>query len=225
MRCTTARTIRDTRQRFPATNAVFRRIVLAAAFAGLISGLLLTAVQQFQVEPLIRKAEVLEAHPHDSPPTVLATAAANVVVATGFALLLGAAFSLRSRRGWRIGLLWGLAGYAVFFIAPSLGLPPELPGSDAGPLLDRQLWWAGTVAASAAGLWLAVFARNPLLRILGPVLLLAPHLIGAPHSAEGGGTAPFQLAREFIIATGIANAILWLSIGGLFGLFYQARVA
>ena len=202
---------------------MFRRIVFAAAFAGLISGLLLTAVQQFQVEPLIRKAEVLEAHSHDAPPTILATAAANVVVATGFALLLGAAFSLRNGRGWRVGLLWGLAGYAVFFIAPSIGLPPELPGSDAAPLLDRQLWWAGTVAASAAGMWLAVFARNPLLRALGVVLLVAPHLIGAPHSAEGGGTVPLQLARDFIVATSIANAILWLSVGGLLGFFYRTE--
>ncbi len=200
---------------------MFRRIAFAAAFAGLISGLLLTAVQQFQVEPLIRKAEVLEAQSHDAPPTILATTAANVVVATGFALLLGAAFSLRKRRGWRIGLLWGLAGYAVFFVAPSLGLPPELPGSDAAPLLDRQLWWASTAAASAAGLWLAVFARNPLLRILGLALLVAPHLIGAPHSADGGGSVPFQPARDFIVATSIANAILWFSLGGLFGLFYR----
>ena len=28
---------------------------------------------------------------------------------------------------WRQGLFWGFAGFAVFTLAPGLGLPPELP--------------------------------------------------------------------------------------------------
>jgi len=202
---------------------VFKRIVFAAAFSGLISGLVLTAIQQLQVAPLIRKAEILEAHSHAAPPTIFATAAANIVLATGFALLLGAAFSLRSRRGWREGLLWGVAGYAVFFIAPSLGLPPELPGTESAALHERELWWAGTVVTSALGLWLAAFAEKPLLRVLGLALIAAPHVIGAPQAALPGATVSFQLARDFIIATCIANAFLWLSLGGLFGLFYRTE--
>jgi cobalt transporter subunit CbtA len=203
---------------------VFKRIAIAAALAGLISGFVLTAIQQLQVAPLIRTAEALETHSHAEPPTLVATAAANVVLATGFALLLGAAFSLRNRGGWRAGLLWGAAGYAVFFIAPSLGLPPELPGTESAALHDRRIWWAGTVIASAIGLWLAVFTRRPW-RTLGLILLLAPHIIGAPQPAMHGGTVPFELARDFIIATGIANAFLWLSLGGLFGLFYRSDTA
>ena len=175
--------------------------------------------------PLIRIAEALEAHSHSAPPTLVATAAANVVLATGFALLLGAAFSLRNRRGRRAGLLWGVAGYAVFFIAPSIGLPPELPGTESAALHDRQLWWAGTVIATAIGLWVAIFSKKPWLRVVGLALLVAPHLIGAPQPAVHGGTVPFQLARDFIIATAIANAFLWLSLGGLFGLFYRTEAS
>jgi predicted cobalt transporter CbtA len=60
---------------------------------------------------------------------------ANVSMAVGFALMLVAAFALSGRRiTWRSGLLWGLAGYGVFFVAPSLGLPPEVPGTLAAPL-------------------------------------------------------------------------------------------
>ncbi len=211
---------------FPATELrgrVFKRIVIAAALAGLISGLLLTAIQHFQLTPLIRKAEALETSAHASPPSVLATTAANVTLATGFALLLGSALSLRAKTGWRVGLLWGAAGYVVFFVAPSLGLPPELPGTQSAALRDRELWWIGTVILSGAGLWLAAFARKPWLRILGLALLIAPHLFGAPQPAASVATAPVELTSDFIRSAYIANAILWLSLGGLFGLFYRTE--
>lgn len=201
----------------------FRRIVVAAALAGLLSGLLLTAIQQLQVTLLIRQAEALESHAHATPPSLLATTSANVVLATGFALLLGAAISLRPPAGWRAGLLWGAAGYAVFFVAPALGLPPELPGTESAPLREREVWWVATAVFSAAGLWLVAFGKRRLLRIIGGALLFAPHLIGAPHPAVQGGTPTAEMARDFIRATYIANAVLWLSIGGLFGFFYRDK--
>lgn len=200
---------------------MFRRIVVAAALAGLISGLLLTIVQQVQVNPLIRQAELLEAAAHAGPPPLLATVAANIVLATGFALLLGAALSIRGKTGWRVGLLWGAAGFAVFFVAPALGLPPELPGTESAPLSDREVWWGATVAFSAAGLWLAVLDTRPAWRLLGIALLMVPHLLGAPQPAVPGGTASAEMANDFIRATLVANAVLWLALGGLFGAFYK----
>ena len=203
---------------------MFKRIVVAAASAGLISGLLLTAIQHFEVTPLIREAEALETPAHVAPPSVLATTAANVTLATGFALLLGTALSLRARSGWRVGLLWGAAGYLVFFVAPSLGLPPELPGTQSAALREREVWWAGTVVLSGAGSWLAAFAGKPWLRILGLALIAAPHLVGAPLPAAPATAAPAELTRDFIRAAYIANAILWLSLGGLFATFYKVSV-
>ena len=200
---------------------MFKRIVAAAALAGLLSGLLLTAIQQFQVASLIRQAEVLEAAAGAAPALILSTAVANVALAMGFALLLGAAFSLRGKAGWRAGLVWGAAGYAVFFAAPSLGLPPELPGTQAAALHARQWWWLGTVVFSAAGLWLAVFAGNPALRVLGVALLLAPHLVGAPQPSVHASTATAELASAFTRATWLANAVFWLALGGLLGFFYR----
>ena len=219
---------------------MLKRIVSAAALAGLISGLLLTAIQQIEIVPLIEAAEAREAAnvasqahqhseanqswtPHAGWERALATAVSNIILAIAFALLLSSAMSLRRSSGWRAGLVWGIAGYVVFFVAPALGLPPELPGTDAAPLSDRQLWWVGTVALSGAGLWVAVFADKPWLRILGLALLIAPHLVGAPQPATPAASAPLDLTSDFIRATYITNAILWLSLGGLFGHFWRGR--
>ena len=149
------------------------------------------------------------------------TALANVSLAIGFGLLLGAAICLRGDvSGWRSGLLWGLAGYTVFFVAPSLGLPPEVPGTEAAPLADRQIWWLITVIVTATGLSLLIFARNWKLKWLGAVLLSVPHLIGAPQPQVHGSAAPIELAHAFIYATADANAVFWLALGSLVAFFY-----
>ncbi|MES2739937.1 MAG: CbtA family protein [Pseudomonadota bacterium] len=150
------------------------------------------------------------------------TVLANISMAVAFGLLLAAGFCLRGGAlSWRAGLVWGAAGYAVFFLAPSLGLPPELPGTQAAPLAARQFWWMMTALSTAGALALLTQARNWPLRIAGVALLAAPHLIGAPQPLEHGGTAPAELARSFIYASAIANAVFWLALGGLAGWFYK----
>ena len=150
------------------------------------------------------------------------TAVSNVSLAIGFALLLGAVISFGGGvSGWRTGLLWGLAGYGVFFVAPSLGLPPEVPGTEAARLGDRQLWWLMTVLATGGGLALLVFSRSWLGKVAGAVLLLAPHLVGAPQPQVHSSSAPAELAHAFIYATILANALFWLAMGGLMGFFYK----
>ena len=221
--------------------AMFARILSAAALAGVLSGLLLTALQQIAIAPLLREAEAREVAAaakaaHDSAPIqpahaawtpqgkferVGATALANVLLATGFGLLLGAAMSARGHSGWRHGLLWGAAGFAAFFVAPSLGLPPELPGAEAAPLRERTMWWMATVTATAAGLWLVVFGRKPVARALGLVLVVAPHAMGAPTPAIPGGFDSTGAADDFVRATYVVNAALWATLGGLVGLFYK----
>lgn len=152
----------------------------------------------------------------------LYTAVANAVIGLGFALLLGAVFALSGvAMNWRLGLLWGLAGYVVFFVAPSLGLPPEVPGTEAARLVDRQMWWLMTALSTAVGLALLVFARPWLLKVLGALLLGVPHFIGAPQPEVYGAAAPPELAQAFVHATFLANAIFWLSLGALLGFFYK----
>ena len=101
--------------------------------------------------------------------------------------------------------------YAVFFVAPSLGLPPELPGTDSAALHERQLWWIGTALCSAAGLWLLAFAEKRGLWVIGALLLIAPHALGAPQPAVHSAAAPAELADAFVRATYVANAIFWLA--------------
>jgi cobalt transporter subunit CbtA len=218
---------------------VLTRIVAAAALAGVTAGLLLTAVQYFAVAPLLRAAEVYEdaaiaasapVHAHGADPAApawspregwsrtLATTLANSALATGFALILAGGMTLRRAEGLRAGVLWGIAGFLVFFVAPSVGLPPELPGSIAAPLHDRQVWWVATVAATAAGLWLIAFGVKPLYRVLGIIVLCAPHLAGAPPAPEGVSVVPPALVLQFLYGAYGVNAMLWLVLGGLVGI-------
>ncbi|MEE1890206.1 CbtA family protein [Pseudomonas carassii] len=222
------------------------RIARTAGFSGLLAALLLTLLQSFWVAPLILQAETYEsaapvaehhehgaAAPHkhehsaeawapeDGWQRVLSTTGGNLVVAVGFALILVALYSLREPNRVATGALWGLAGFAVFCLAPTLGLPPELPGTAAADLGQRQTWWIGTAAATAAGLALLVFARHWLLKALGVALLVIPHLIGAPQPAVHESLAPEALETQFKIASWLTNAAFWLALGLLSAWLYR----
>ena len=222
---------------------MWKRIVLAAAAAGLVAGIALTAMQQWRVQPLIRTAEVLEheglapSAQHDNhdaartgqPPAdkrqrLVETGMANIVLGTGFALILAAGMAWRAQGGWRAGLMWAAAGYFVFFVAPAVGLPPELPGMESAPLEQRTAWWLLTVALTAIGLGLVVFGRKPAWRVAGILLIGMPHVIGAPNEATLQLTATHDLASEFVTVTAFTNAIFWLLIGLVVGLLYRPEI-
>ncbi len=251
---------------------LFHRVVLSALLVGALSGLLLSAVQRWQVIPIIDAAERYEqartpqavepargevqAHDHaghdhgahvhpadawepaEGAERIGFTVLSNVLTAAGFALIMLVAMAAALRRrgaatqrkaatrlDWRYGLLWGLAGYAVFFVAPALGLPPEIPGAEAAPLESRQLWWMLTVACTAVGLAGAAFCKSPW-RWTALALLVVPYLVvGAPHfGASAFAEYPpaaaaemTELARRFVWATAIANGVFWIVLGALSG--------
>ena len=216
---------------------MFRRVFLAAILAGLASGLLVTVLQAAKLSPLIAAAEVYETAV--VPPTVHDgdwepapgiertgfTLLANILIAIGFGLLLSGGFALRQLFSGvaidaRQGLLWGLGGFAAFALAPSLGLPPALPGSAEADLLARQSWWIGTALATAAGIALIVFALRWWARAVGALAIVLPHVIGAPQAPPGGVT-PAALAAEFAAASLVIAALFWLALGGLCGWFYD----
>lgn len=251
---------------------LFRRLVFSALLIGVVAGLLLSAVQRWQVIPIIEAAERHEQA--RTPPTEGAdeqaghshshgggdhehapgawepapglerigfTVLSNVLAAIGFALIMLAAMvfviqwrytaSKAVKLDWRHGLLWGLAGYAVFFVAPSLGHPPEIPGSVSAPLGARQIWWVLAAVCTATGIAIMAFGKAPW-RWAGLVLLPVPHFIGAPQS----GIDPFvgfppevaaqmsDLAWRFVWATAIANAVFWVALGVLSSLAIQRFV-
>ncbi len=230
---------------------MIKRVAQTAGFAGLAAALLLTLLQSFWVAPLILQGETFEsaepateqvvaehsheagaaAHTHEhsseawSPEDgwqrVLSTTGGNLVVAVGFALMLAGLFTLRAPGRTRDGLFWGLAGFATFCLAPSLGLPPELPGTAAADLQLRQYWWIGTATATAVGLALLVFARHWAVKIVGAVLLAVPHVIGAPQPEVHSSLAPEALEHQFIWASLITNALFWSALGLLSAWLYR----
>ncbi|ALE88169.1 CbtA family protein [Pseudomonas versuta] len=214
---------------------MIKRIAQTAGFTGLLGALLLTLLQSFWVAPLILQAETYEkpaasevhepasmaGHTHDAQAwepedgwqRVLSTTGGNLVVAVGFALMLAGLYTLRTPSRTSQGLLWGLAGYAVFCLAPTLGLPPELPGTAAADLLQRQIWWVTTAASTAVAIALLVFGKHWALKVLGVAIVLVPHIFGAPQPLVHSSLAPQELESQFKIASQLTNFAFWLALG------------
>jgi cobalt transporter subunit CbtA len=147
----------------------------------------------------------------------LATAVANLLTAIGFGLLLAAALALSGRADWHRGLLWGLGGYAVFVLAPSISLRPSIPGMPEAPVEARQLWWLGTVAATAVGLFLLIRARLWYGALVGALSLVLPHLIGAPAPPAEDGPVPADIVRAYVAAAQATNLVFWIVLGAATG--------
>lgn len=207
-----------------------RHLLLVGLVAGVVAGLAASVLQAFLVTPLILEAERSEAvhppapdsqhesHEHESSPLQRGglTFVSNTLAGIGFGLLLAAGYSLRGAVNWRAGVAWGLAGFAAFYLAPSIGLPPSLPGSDLADLGARQAWWLGTAVATVVGLAVLLLGRPGWAKGLGVALLIVPHLIGAPQQAARFGPPP-ELAQAFILWSGLVAAVFWLVLGASSG--------
>jgi cobalt transporter subunit CbtA len=227
---------------------MFKRILTTACYTGAIAALLLTLMQSLWITPLILQAEVYETaqvtheqthehaagaheHEHDAEAwtpedgwqRTLSTFGGDLVVAIGFALLLSALYNLKTpAKPWH-GVLWGLAGYATFCLAPAAGLPPELPGTVAADLSSRQDWWGATALATAVGLALIVFGKHWLWRVVAVLLIVAPHVIGAPQPAEHHALATDALQAQFRVASLLVNAVIWMALGTMSGWWFWRR--
>ncbi len=241
---------------------MLKKILTVAIFAGVLSGLGISIVQEFTTTPIILHAEEYEnapakttsaprgfeqgqfspanfilAHsdgekhvdgddeewgPGDGIERSLYSALANVITGVGFALILVAGFAIYGKPvNGRQGVIWGIAAFSAFMLAPSLGLPPEVPGSMAADLVSRQSWWIPTAIASAIGLWLMIFREGWPMRIIGIMLLALPHVIGAPHPDAIGGAVPPELAGHFVAASLVTAAIFWAMLGWISGTLFE----
>ena len=148
------------------------------------------------------------------------TLLSDVIMAIGFAFLLGGAMVLSGQElGWKRGMVWGLCGYVALYLAPAFGLSPELPGMAAADLPARQGWWLSTAVLTTSGLAGLFFLSRLIWKVLAVALLLAPHLIGAPHLPVNPGALPAELAAQFAVATLVITAIFWLCLGAMSGYF------
>jgi cobalt transporter subunit CbtA len=227
---------------------MIRNLLLAAIAAGMLAGVVATAAQAVRVIPLILHAETYEtaeapgvspthahdaaapAHAHDTEAwapedgleRLAYTLLSNIIAGVGFACVLGAAIMFSNRQvSLKTGAVWGAAGFLVFSLAPALGLPPELPGTEAAELTARQGWWLLTVVATAAGLAFIAFPRRVWFKALGVALMVLPHVIGAPHPEAHGGLAPGALAAEFAVASLVTAAVFWVVLGSTLGGFLE----
>ena len=225
---------------------MYARFLIPALFAGAAAGLVAGLLILFFVQPVLLHAELYEsgalvhfgpdkaatAHP-DLPGFDPVRDGLSVIFSmltyTGYALILIAAMGLAEDRGARIdgrtGLLWGIAGFVAFHLAPGFSLAPEVPGVAAGDLTARQIWWFATAGVSALALWLIAFGSGWGVWGLAVLLLLAPHVIGAPQPDVFAGTVPPELASLYAArALGVGLAA-WVMLGCFAGHFWQREGA
>jgi len=203
-----------------------------------LSGIFAAVAHQIATVPLILQAETYEKasvramvaphdhaaawEPEDGAERTAYTLLADILTGIGFALLVGAGLALRGGQSdWRQGLFWGLAGFATFTIAPGLGLPPQLPGSEAAPLLARQVWWLASAAATGCALALIVFTTRARWAVLGVILIVLPHLYGAPQPLEPIAVVPAAVAQRFIVTATVVNFLFWIILGASIGYIYN----
>jgi cobalt transporter subunit CbtA len=142
-----------------------------------------------------------------------------VLTYCGYGLALVAGMNLADQLGIKLGLaqgiLWGLAGFMAFQMMPALGLQPDLPGTPAADFSARQVWWLATAAATVVGLWFAAYGAGWWQKAAGVVLLVAPHIWGAPELTGFGGVVPPELASAFAARSLAVGMITWAVLGGL----------
>ena len=215
---------------------MIRRILLTGIFAGLLAGAVGFALQAITVTPLILEAEKYEAAAANQGPNSAVAAPgsngagsgqfgrwglsllANLLTGAGFGLVLAGAIAFSGREpDLKEGVLWGLAGYGIFALAPALMLPPHLPGMAESDVTGRQLLWLATAAATAVGLGLLAFARHPIGRGLGLAALALPLILvilAKPHTDGGAGAPlPAELVAAFVSASLASLAVFWLVLG------------
>ena len=221
----------------------FRTIVLSALLSGVVAGAIQTGLQNLVVYPLIFAAETYEEvetsaipNPHsDGSSTTTAmhhhenevwapvhgtkrllfSLFTNILLGVALGLILAAIIALHSIINWRYGILWGLGGFAAVNLAPAFGLPPELPGITEGDLLSRQIWWLTTAILTACGIALLFLSNTAIWRLGGTVLIILPHIYGAPEVQSLSSKVPAILAAEFVTASLITNLVFWVFLGML----------
>ncbi|GFO72744.1 hypothetical protein BJAS_P3225 [Bathymodiolus japonicus methanotrophic gill symbiont] len=217
----------------------FRQIFLISCLSAIAASVGFSIYQWYLVNPIIFSAELYEIaepidsgmleqlepwEPEDGIERSVYTLLANFLMALAYSLILASAMVFRGSSSTLKGIAWGMAAYLSVFVAPGLGLPPEIPGMDAAELAQRQNWWLLTVSLTVIGLAVLAFSSR-YYKGAGLILIILPHLIGAPtaeihsfnHPDPGTIAVLTELWHQFVLQTSIANALLWFIIGASTG--------
>ena len=211
------------------------RVLAAGVVGGIVTGLVVAALQHVTTTPLILTAEVYEAAQHvhqhaaeaaapvtDALRRTATTSVSTIAVSMGYALILLAAMLVSGDRITpRRAALWGACAFAATGLATGMGLAPQLPGAAETDLAGRQLWWAATAAATGAGLYALLRVDDHMAQLVGLVLLIAPHLF-TPTPATPESTVPAELAARFAAASLAVQAVSWILAGAMAGMAFRA---
>jgi cobalt transporter subunit CbtA len=213
---------------------LLRRVLAVGLLAGLVAGLAIAAVQHVTTTPIILAAEVFEAaqHAHEAATPAwepapgfertAATSVATIAVSAGYALLLLGAMVLAGERiEPKRAALWAACAFAATGLATGMGLAPQLPGMAETDLAARQIWWFSTACATGAGLFALLRIERPAAKAAGVLLILAPHLLGAPQPATPESAVPAELAARFAAASLSLQAMTWILAGLCAALFWK----
>lgn len=218
---------------------MIQRVLAVGLIAGLVAGLAIAALQQVTTTPLIFAAEVYEASaqahdavadegwkPAEGFQRLVATGVADFGLAAGYALiLLGAMLLSGERVEPKRALCWAACGFAATGLATALGLPPQLPGAAEGDLIARQIWWVATAIATGAGLFVLLRRDEFFLKAFGALLLLAPHVVGAPLPVRPESTVPAEFAARFAASSLTVQAVMWSLVGVAVGATWRRFAA
>lgn len=215
------------------------RVLAAGVVGGIVTGLVVAALQHVTTTPLILTAEVYETAQHvhqhaaqgateavatvaDALRRTMTTSLSTIAVSMGYALILLAAMLVSGDYITpRRAALWGACAFAATGLATGMGLAPQLPGAAETDLAGRQLWWAATAVASGAGLYALLRVDDRLAQLVGLILLIAPHLF-TPTPATPESTVPAELAARFAAASLGLQAVSWILAGALAGMTFRA---
>ncbi|MYA87234.1 MAG: cobalt transporter [Boseongicola sp. SB0662_bin_57] len=209
------------------------RILTSGLIAGAVAGLCAAVLQLLFVQPVLLHAELYESGelvhfgatsgPVGRPEFGLdpvrdgLSVIFSMLTYAGYALILVALMALAEGRDAEIsarnGMLWGVAGFVSVLLAPAFSLAPEVPGVAAADILPRQVWWFATVFAAGASMWLLAFGRSWLAWGAVIVLLLAPHVVGAPEPDSFSGPAPTELGALFATRVLGVGLVAWVFLG------------
>jgi len=224
-----------------------KRLFPAILISGVAGGIVVSIMHAALLAPLMDFAEFLEmgarVEDYVAPQGIFTIAISNLEILlntfafdtlTGlaFALIIGAGMVFQGRPvNLKTGLIWGFFGWFAFSLAPAFGQPPMPPGAAYVDLEARQIWWWLCVASTSAGIVLLVFIgdwggectiqagiRNgwwP--KVVGALLVLLPHIIGAPESTQTASNIPAHLLRDFAFYSLISTFCFWQTIGGALG--------
>lgn len=223
---------------------MFKNIFVSAVVCGAIAGVLATVMQMLLVTPLLMEAELFETGQSmhfitdgspespikhvdiwEDPYRHLMTLCFNLVTFTGFGFILVAAMAFFQKRGFTLskaeGIVAGVSGFIVFQLAPSVGLPPELPGTIGVTVGLKQTWWIITILSTTVGILLLFLDKHKVVSGAGIIFITIPHLIGHPKLETYFGVAPPELAAEFASRALAVSLIAWIILGVISSQFWK----